>query len=53
MEFCDNTETPYSKFVRCMMEGQIGRMLGATGDGVSWDDPNINREEINEMMFEL
>ena len=36
-----------------MMEGQIGRMLGATGDGVSWDDPNINREEINEMMFEL
>ena len=34
VEFCDNTETPYSKFVRCMMEGQIGRMLGATGDGV-------------------
>jgi hypothetical protein len=53
VDFCDNTETPYSKFVRCMMEGQIGRMLGATGDGVSWDDPNINREEINEMMFEL
>ena len=53
VEFCDNTETPYSKFVRCMMEGQIGRMLGATDDGVSWDDPNINREEINEMMFEL
>ena len=41
------------RFVRCMMEGQIGRMLGATGDGVSWDDPNINREEINEMMSEL
>ena len=53
VEFCDNTETPYSKFVRCMMEGQIGRMLGATGDGFSWDDPNINREEINEMMSEL
>lgn len=53
VEFCDNTETPYSKFVRCMMEGQIGRYLGNTGDGVSWDDSNINREEINEMMSEL
>lgn len=53
VEFCDNTETPYSKFVRCMMEGQIGRFLGTTGDGVSWDDSNIDADEMNEMMAEL
>ena len=51
--FREGIETPWDKFQRCMMEGQIGRMLGATGDGVSWDDSNINREEINEMMAEL
>ena len=32
----------WRRFVRCMMEGQIGRYLGATGDGVRWDDPAIN-----------
>ena len=53
VKYSEGTEAPYSRFVRCMMEGQIGRMLGATGDGVSWDDSNINREEINEMMSEL
>ena len=53
VEFCDVNETPWTKFVRCMTEGQIGRYLGATSDGVSWDDSNINAEEMNEMMIEL
>ena len=53
VEFVGDNETPYDKFARCMMEGQIGRWLGETGDGVKWDDDNINREEVNEMMLEL
>jgi hypothetical protein len=46
-------ETPWEKFQRCMTEGQIGRMLGKTDDGVSWTDPAINADEMNEMMAEL
>ena len=46
-------EQPWTKFVRCMTEGQIGRMLGETDDGVAWNDPKINADEMNEMMFEL
>ena len=36
-----------------MMEGMIGRMLGETADGVKWNDPAINYDEMNEMMKEL
>ena len=53
VEYCGEDETPYDKFVRCMMEGQIGRFLGSTGDNVRWDDDNIDRDKINEMMEEL
>jgi len=46
-------ETPWDKFIRCMTEGQIGRFIGETGDGVRWDDPAINATEMNEMMADL
>ena len=36
-----------------MTDGQIGRMLCKTGDGVRWDDPAIDEDEMNEMMWEL
>ena len=39
VEYCGNDETPWQKFVRCMTDGQIGRMLGQTADGVKWNDP--------------
>ena len=51
--FCGDNETPWQKFVRCMTEGQIGRMLVQTRDGVRWDDEAINEEEMVEMMQEL
>ena len=53
VEYCSEDETPWDKFVRCMMEGQIGKFLGATGDGVEWDNVNIDADEMNEMMAEL
>ena len=46
-------ETPWDKFVRCMTEGQIGQFIGETGDGVRWDDPAINADEMNDAMVEL
>jgi hypothetical protein len=51
--YCADWETPWEKFVRCMTEGQIGRHLLTTGDGVRWDDEAINEEEMIEMMQEL
>jgi hypothetical protein len=36
-----------------MCEGQIGRMLCKTADGVAWDNPEIDADEMNEMMAEL
>jgi len=53
VEFCNDNETPWDKFVRCMMDGQIGKFLGKTGDGVAWNDPAINTTEMNEMFEEL
>ena len=53
VEYCDDNETPWDKFQRCMIEGQIGQHLGQTGDGVAWNDPAINDTEINELMAEL
>jgi len=53
VEFCANWETPWEKFQRCMMEGQIGRHLGATGDGVAWNDPAIDADEMEEFMVDL
>ncbi len=46
----EGLETPWDKFVRCMMEGEIGKFLGATGDGVAWNDPEIDADEMNEML---
>ena len=42
VEFAAEGESPWWKFVRCMTNGQIGRHLVTTGDGVRWDDPAIN-----------
>ena len=49
----EGLETPWDKFVRCMTDGQIGRMLGKTEDGVSWNDPSIDADEMNEMIWDL
>jgi hypothetical protein len=46
-------ETAWAKFVRCMTDGQIGPHLGKTGDGVRWDHPAINAEEMEEMLQDL
>jgi|TARA_B100000900_G_scaffold245015_1_gene208348 hypothetical protein len=51
--YCGENETPWDKFVRCMMDGQIGSFLSKTGDGVAWNDSAINADEMNEMMTEL
>jgi hypothetical protein len=51
--YCGDDENPWEKFVRCMMDGQIGRHLGQTGDGVRWDHPAINAGEIVDMMVDL
>jgi hypothetical protein len=53
VEFCGDNETPWDKFVRCMIDGQIGRHLVKTKDGVKWNDPKINADEMNEMMQDL
>lgn len=49
----EGLETPWEKFVRCMTDGQIGRHLGQTPDGCRWDDPAIDADEMNEMIWEL
>ena len=46
-------ENPWTKFVRCMTQGQIGRHLLTTGDGVKWNDHRIDEDEMLEMMLEL
>ena len=51
--YLEGLETPWDKFVRCMTDGQIGRMLGKTEDGVSWNDPEIDADEMNEMIWDL
>ena len=53
VEFCDEYETPWNKFQRCMMNGMIGNFLGQTGDGVEWTDTKIDGIAINDMMKEL
>ena len=49
VEYCDNNETPYDKFIRCMLNASND----TTGDNIRWDSEEINHDEINEMMFEL
>jgi len=47
------SENPWTKFVRCMTKGQIGRHLLQTPDGVRWDDSKIDAQEMLDMMTEL
>ncbi len=49
---CEAFDTPWSYFVRCMMGGLLTDFY-KTGDGVSWDDPRIDADKMNEMMREL
>jgi len=49
VEFCSDDETPYDKFIRCMMN--IDR--DTTGDNVRWDSDAVNHDEINEMLQDL
>ena len=51
--FREGIETPWDKFQRCMTDGVVGRFLGETGDGVAWNDPAIDADEMNEMMWDL
>lgn len=53
VEFCAEGDTPWTKFVRCMMEGQIGRCLGATPDGVAWNDEAIDTRQMEQLMADL
>jgi hypothetical protein len=53
VEYCGTNETPWDKFVRCMTDGQIGRMLGQTRDGVKWNDPAIDADALNELLADL
>ena len=53
VDYCDENETPWDKFQRCMMEGQIGRYLKKTGDGVMWNNPKIDASEMNDSLYEL
>ena len=49
VKFCNEDDTPYAKFVRCMLNCESE----TTGDGVKWNDAQINSVEMNEMMEEL
>ena len=49
VEYCEQNETPYDKFIRCMLNCEND----TNGDGIAWDDNTINRDEINDMMLEL
>ena len=51
--YCADWENPWTKFVRCMTEGQIGRHLLQTPDGVRWDDDKIDAQEMLDMMTDL
>ena len=53
IEFALEDESPWWKFVRCMTNGQIGRHLETTGDGVRWDDPAINPCTMGALFEEL
>jgi hypothetical protein len=48
VEYHESVETPYDDFIRCMMNCDCNE----TADGVRWDDPKINHDEINEMMLD-
>ncbi|AYR01756.1 hypothetical protein [Synechococcus phage S-B05] len=45
----EGLESVWDRFILCM--NNIGDFT--TGDGVRWDDPNIDVNEMNEMLWEL
>jgi hypothetical protein len=47
--YCAENETPYVKFIRCMMNCDYY----ITPDGVRWDSAKINDIAISEMMEDL
>ena len=49
VEYCGDNETPYDKFIRC----QFNVANFTTGDGVEWDDNNIDKNEMNDCLYEL
>ena len=49
VEFCDDNETPYDKFIRCMMNCE----KYTTGDAIRWDNDNIDKNEMNDCLYEL
>ena len=49
VKYVSDNETPYDRFVRCMHNTEDF----VTGDNVRWDDDNIDRDAIVEMMEEL
>ena len=53
VDFCGEGDTPWAKFVRCMTEGQIGRFLGATPDGVAWNSDEIDARQMGRLMADL
>jgi hypothetical protein len=53
VEFANPDESPWAKFVRCMMQGQIGKHLGSTPDGVAWNDPAIDTRQMEQLMADL
>jgi len=53
VKFCSVDDTPWDSFVRCFTDATIGNFMNETADGVKWNDPKINADEMNEMMEEL
>jgi len=49
VKFCGESDTPYEKFIRCMMNIDFY----TTGDNVRWDDDAVNISEINEVLEDL
>ena len=49
VEYCGEDETPYEKFIRCMINCE----KYTTRDDVHWDSVAVDHDEINEMMAEF
>ena len=45
----EGLESVWDRFIRCMNNCENF----TTGDGVRWDDSNIDADEMNEMLWEL
>ena len=49
VDYCEEGDSPYAVFIRCM--DNCARTM--TGDDVAWNDPTIDHNEMNDMMYEL